>query len=332
MPYEIKSWEEISERYRSAILLGNGASISISNRFCYDSLKEHAEDQGHITEAVSEVFRFFDTEDFELILRVLWQAQNVNTALGTEENRTTQTYREVRQALIETVRNIHPPQNDVGFPIEHISVFLRRFKHVLSLNYDLTVYWAMMVNQNNPEGHVYKDCFVKSVFDEDWERFSTPIGRQKNCTTVFYPHGNLALFRNRIEEERKIAAVGGNDLLETILQRWGSGDSVPLFVSEGTTQQKTRSIMGSSYLRTVLRSVIPSIETSLVVYGWGFGEHDAHIINALSRSSIERIAVSVYRGNQRFCDQVAGAIDDHFDRDVELQFFDAESEHCWARA
>jgi len=332
MPHEIQTWDAISERYESAILLGNGASISINDQFTYESLKGRAEERGHITEAVSDVFRFFGTDDFELILRVLWQAQNVNSALGTEENRTTRTYHEVRWALIEAVRSIHPPQNSVRLPIQNVSVYLRRFKHVLSLNYDLTVYWAIMVNRNNPDMHAYKDCFVNGVFDEDWKRFSVPIDGQRSCTTVFYPHGNLALSRNLIEEERKISAVENNDLLGTILERWERGDCVPLFVSEGTTQQKIRSILGSSYLRTVLRSVIPSLEASLVVYGWGFGEHDAHIINALSRSTIERIAVSVYRGNQRFCDQVAGAIEDHFDRNVELQFFDAESEHCWTRA
>ncbi len=190
----------------------------------------------------------------------------------------------------------------------------------------------MMVDQKNSEGHAYKDCFVHGTFDEDWQKFSFPIRRERSCTTVFYPHGNLALFRDRIEEERKISAKENNDLLATILAGWQRGDCVPLFVSEGTTQQKVRSILGSNYLRTVLRSVIPSLKDSLVVYGWGFGEHDSHIINALSRSSIERIAVSVYRGNQRFCDQVTGAIEDHFDRTVEIQFFDAESEHCWTRA
>ena len=93
MAHEIQAWEAITERYSSAILLGNGASISINDQFSYGSLKEHAEGLGRITKSVSEVFKFFKTEDFEFILRVLWQAQNVNSALGTEENRTTQTSR-----------------------------------------------------------------------------------------------------------------------------------------------------------------------------------------------------------------------------------------------
>lgn len=36
--YEIKQWEEIKDHYKDAIILGNGASIAISNKFMYDSL------------------------------------------------------------------------------------------------------------------------------------------------------------------------------------------------------------------------------------------------------------------------------------------------------
>lgn len=332
MPHEIHNWEAISDRYNSTILLGNGASIAIDERFDYTSLKSHAEELGTITEQVAEVFSFFGTEDFEFILRVLWHAANVNQALGTEEARTTEAYRSVRQSLIETVRDIHPPQNEIGFPIESAAVFLRRFNKILSLNYDLTTYWAMMVTRGNLERHAFKDCFVNGAFDEDWRRFSTPIRDERRCTTVFYPHGNLALYRNRMEGEGKIAAEAENNLLETILNKWQNGECVPLFVSEGTSSQKVNSILGSNYLRTVLRSVIPGLDESLVVYGWGFGEHDEHILKALSKSSIERIAVSVYGQNQRFCDHVAGAVADHFGGGLRLEFFDAESEHCWTRA
>jgi len=115
------------------------------------------------------------------------------------------------------------------------------------------------------------------------------------------------------------------------LNKWQSSEHVPLFVSEGTSLQKVNSILGSNYLRTVLREVIPSLDESLVIYGWGFGEHDEHILKALSKSNIERIAVSVYDQNQRFCDHVVGAVADHFGGRLRLEFFDAESEHCWTR-
>jgi hypothetical protein len=51
-----------------------------------------------------------------------------------------------------------------------IGEFLRRFSTVVSLNYDLIVYWAILVS-NNKLGTWFKDCFVNGQFDHDWERF-----------------------------------------------------------------------------------------------------------------------------------------------------------------
>ncbi|WP_219953218.1 DUF4917 family protein [Dickeya zeae] len=42
MPFEISPWEEIAENYGCTILLGNGASISVSPSFSYGSLLQHA--------------------------------------------------------------------------------------------------------------------------------------------------------------------------------------------------------------------------------------------------------------------------------------------------
>lgn len=330
MPHTINSWAAIEQNYRSSILLGNGASIAVHDGFMYRSLKARALELGTITDALANVFAFFGTEDFEFVLRILWHAQNVNAALGTHEIRTAKAYADVRRSLIETVRDIHPPAQDVGFPIEYISIFLKQFKHVFSLNYDLTTYWAMMAGQQRPDGHAFKDCFVHGQFDNDWRRFSKPIGRQHACTTVFYPHGNLALFKDRVEQEGKISSAPGQNLLDTILEKWEAGLYIPLFVSEGTSAQKARSIGSSNYLNTILRAILPTIEDSLVVYGWGFGEHDAHILKALSESNIERIAVSVYRQDQAYCDHVAAKIGHAFSGRVTLEFFDAESEGCWA--
>jgi len=64
-----------------AILLGNGASIAIDDSFAYGSLKEHATDNGLLTDDIQSLFDFFHTDDFELILRIVWQATNVNKSL-----------------------------------------------------------------------------------------------------------------------------------------------------------------------------------------------------------------------------------------------------------
>lgn len=91
--------------------------------------------------------------DFEAVLRLLWHAELVNAALRVTSGPITRAYHGVRQALIETVRSTHLPFADVRdspFAKPHESVlgtkrdFLTTFQLVVSLNYDLLAYWAVM--------------------------------------------------------------------------------------------------------------------------------------------------------------------------------------------
>jgi len=163
---------------------------------------------------------------------------------------------------------------------KNIYEFSKGFHTICSLNYDLTFYWMTMYANDIDDGHAFKDCFNKRTFDENWKKFREPIGRQKKCTLFFYPHGNLVFARDKIENELKINADGG-DLLESILSKWENGSYIPLFVSEGTKEQKIKSIQSSYYLSTVYREVLPQMGDSLVIYGWGLGDHDHHIMNRI---------------------------------------------------
>lgn len=330
MIHRVHAWNSIRERYdRGALLLGNGASIAVDQRFSYSSLKEKAQELDAITPTLNNVFKYFKTDDFELILRMLWHARHVNSALDVGENQTTQAYQDVRNSLIQSVRAIHVQPADVGGKISNAATFMANFAHVISLNYDLTTYWAVMAGNEANSEHCFKDCFIHSEFDDDWRKFSAPIGNQTSCTTVFYPHGNLALCRDNIEQERKIQAANGMPLLETVLSRWESGDFIPLFVSEGITEQKQRAIGSSTYLQVVLRSVLPSLDMPLVIYGWGIGEHDTHILRQIGKSDISHVAVSVFEDDQTYCDLVVDRIREHFHAVPDIVFFDAQSDDCW---
>lgn len=330
MTYLIENWKDIASRHDSSILIGNGASISVNASFRYDSLKEEAEKSGNIPSRVAAVFGFFGTEDFEYILRVLWHASNVNSALGIAEKATSDAYEGVRKALIETVRAIHPNPSECTDSVTAIATFLKRFDHVVSLNYDVITYWAMMAGNDINDGHAFKDCFIHCEFDEEWQKFSDPIGNQSSCTTVFYPHGNLALARDNLEREIKLSSVAGQPLLETILEKWTNGSHVPLFVSEGTSEQKVRAIKSRNYLRTVSSSVLPSLKGSLAVYGWGFDTRDVHILKSLT--NIAALAVSVYGNDQPYCERVVKTVSENLGDHVGITFFDSESDQCWNRA
>ena len=332
MQFRIKPWGEIAENYSGTILLGNGASISVDSCFSYGSLITHAKEQEFFNEDVQQLFDSFNTVDFELILRIVWQASNVNRSLRIPDERTHAAYVRVRECLIQTVRSIHPEYGQVEVHLPHIYRFLRRFDTVLSLNYDLLVYWAMIFGRDIVDGHAFKDCFVgDGVFDENWQRFRQPIrSRHKTTTLVFYPHGSLVLCRDRLEQEFKIR-TRDTHLLETILQRWEGEDVVPLFVSEGMQQQKVSSIKNSYYLSTVYREVLTSQRNTLVIYGWALNKHDLHLLQQMSQTGIHHVAVSVFQRDQIYCGRTSQIIRDILGHSVEVEFFDSESPGCWIK-
>lgn len=323
MPYEIRRWDDIAEKFeRGTILIGNGASMAVDRGFGYGSLLEQARALELFTAEVEELFRSFDTVDFELVLRLVWHATKVNAALTIPDDLTRRVYQGVRRALIETVRAVHPAHCDVVTRLPSMYRFLKQFKTVLSLNYDLLVYWTMTHGLNVDDQHSFKDCFLDSAFDDDWQRFRRPYWERTN-TLVFYPHGSLALCRDLVDIESKIH-VRGENLLETILDTWANGRHIPLFVSEGTSAQKLAAIQNSYYLSTVYREVIPSLSDSLTIFGWGMGEQEAHLLQRLSKANVPRVACSVYGGNQRSCESAFRTLREQFG-DIEVVFFDSAS-------
>lgn len=329
MPFTIHPWFELAQRYEGTILLGNGASIAVSPRFAYSSLLEHVRQQDNLTEDVSRLFDFFNTEDFELILRIVWQATNVNKSLQIQDERTHAAYVRIRECLIQAVREVHPEHNEITEQLPLMYQFLKRFDTVISLNYDLIVYWVMTYGLDINDRHRFKDCFLTGgIFEQDWQRLRGTYGYEQSNTLVFYPHGSLVLCRNRVEQERKIH-IQGSGLLESILERWQSEEVVPLFVSEGTHMQKVSSIQNSFYLSTVYREVLAEPRESLVILGWGMGEHDVHLLKRMAGSGINRVAVSVFRRDQAYCNRVNLLIKEHLGHDTLVEFFDSESPGCW---
>lgn len=83
--------------------------------------------------------------------------------------------------------------------------FLRSFDTVLSLDYDLLVYWTMTYGLNILDGHLFKDRFLgDGMSNDEWRRFRKTYREQIN-TLVFYPHGSLAKFatdsaKNRVPQ------------------------------------------------------------------------------------------------------------------------------------
>ncbi|WP_235147229.1 DUF4917 family protein [Escherichia coli] len=331
----IKQWAEIEAAYNDTLLLGNGASIAVNSDFAYRSLCQK------LTELSSDgqltaLFELFDTQDFELILHRLWIATQVNQQLGVPENATTEGYKLLRNLLIQCVSQNHPEHHEISDVLVKIRSFIGKFKTVLSLNYDLIVYWASLL-EDTTTGKL-KDCFINRLFNEqlDWSEFRDLHWKDrekgyKTTSLVFYPHGSWILAQDFSGQESKLHTNprGEGNYLQQISQQWSSATVTPVFVSEGTSKQKLSAIARSRYLDTVYREVLPEKKESIVIYGWSMGENDSHILDALKKSRPSRVAVSVYGTDTSGCNAIEGKLKAVFGEALLVEFFDSESANCW---
>lgn len=327
---KIDVWASLRDANWQTLLLGNGASIAIHNEFAYPTLHSVADAKGLLA-TTAPIFAKLGTTDFEHVLLACWYAEHVNVALGTPSADISAAYAEVRTALIQAVHSVHPVHADVAADLQRAGTFASSFPTVVSLNYDLTLYWAMLLF-NAANGSWFKVAFHHGEFQTDWGYLRRPLPPATGATLVFYPHGSLSVARDYIGDETKIAVAAG-DLLETITHRWSSGHYVPVFVSEGTSKEKVASIRRSHYLTNVYEEVLPELGENLVVYGWSFDERDQHVLNAISANPPKRMAVSVFTGQpdgdqQAFCHQVLKAAGRSLP-DTVLTFFDSRSPGCW---
>lgn len=338
---DIYPWAEIADEFNDGIILGNGASIAVHQDFAYRTLLERATQDQLITNNLNKIFQYLNTEDFEFVLRLLFDTFQINKALEVGENVTIRAYEEVRQALIKVVRNIHIDYQAVENHLTNAGIFLKHFKTVASLNYDILVYWTMFIANSQIEGTWFKDCFTHGEFQIDWEHFREPY-KTNGSTLVFYPHGNLALATDILGRERKLSnpkLSNPNEnerLLDTIIAKWESGEYSPLFVSEGNSQQKRNAIRRSVYLSNVYDKVLRNLGSKIAVFGWSMGDQDEHILEAIKKSkNVDAFAISVYtsKSNEQIeadCQRISTKLRKKFSNpNLDIKFFDSASKGCW---
>ncbi len=354
MLFKIHNWGEIKNEFKkSTLLIGNGASIALDYSFSYNSLKSCAENNNEFDKDVLELFKEFQTDDFELILKLVWHAAIINKKLYVSDQKTRKAYENVRKALINTVRNIHSSYSYIEPHLPYLYEFTKKFKTIISLNYDLILYWIIMFGNNKNDTHIFKDCFTEDGlrFRRNWSSLRVNF-RERSNTLVFYPHGNLCLAEDILGKEFKVSGYNYN-LLESIMNEWNNERSIPLFVSEGTKEQKKKSIENSAYLNIVFNEVLPKIfapkiishedTENLVIYGWSLGENDEHILKQIidpigspwSKNSINnkhnKMAISLYQPNQLKCFEMMEKIKKILGCDPKFQiyFFDSSDAGCW---
>ncbi|MBQ0140378.1 MAG: DUF4917 family protein [Kurthia sp.] len=331
--YPIKNWTEIKDHYlKGSLIIGNGASMALHFKFGFSSLKEEAEILELFNDDISKLFIEFDTYDFELILRLVWHSKLVNNHLGIVDQKIDDAYENIKTALIKVVKDVHCEHATIAVQLPILYKFTKQFSTIVSLNYDLILYWILMYGNHFNDGHKFKDCFQgDGGFRNDWEVLRTPIREEKEVTLSFYQHGNLSIFRNVKKSETKIKSDEFTGLIDAITNEWGD-EKIPLFVAEGTGAKKLESIKSSPYLSTIFYEVLSKLinrNNNLVIYGWGIGEQEQHLIQQIfKKETVGKVAISTYSKNQSECHRISSLIK-KTSPNVEVEFFDSQSSGCW---
>ena len=333
--YAIKDWAEIKDDYENGnLIIGNGASVALHQKFRFDSLKEEAEKLRLFNEDISKLFIEFDTSDFELILRLVWHAKLVNKHLGIIDQKIDSAYENIKEALIKVVKEVHCEHSDIADQLPQLYQFTKQFRTVVSLNYDLILYWILMYGNRNEDGHRFKDCFQGSgLFRNNWQDLRNPIRKEKEVTLSLYQHGNLSIFRDAKNTETKVQRGDFEGLLEVITSQW-EDNKIPLFVAEGTGTKKLESIKSSPYLSTIFYEVLPDLITqkaNLVIYGWRLGEQESHLVKQIFKNKQSgKVAISIFQNNQEECHRIYRLIkNEKVAPNIEIEFFDSQSSGCW---
>ena len=323
-----------NQSHRPTLLLGNGFSIDFDKEiFGYEGLLKNARDKKLFQneKVLSQVCTFNKMVNFEQVMGHLEDLKNIFSNFSKEIQEKKEKLKEI---IIKALGHSHPnsPHSISQIQFECCAKFLRNFKAIYTLNYDLLLYWVILKENLHKE---FKDCFKYSI-DKDKQGDNHYVNwylQNKYFTTLYYLHGGLHLY-GATHEIIKYCFSNGRTLKEQIIQSMNE-NRLPLFVSGETYSKKIHIINSSDYLSNALNS-LKKCKDTLFIHGFNFNENDWHIMEAIASRKIEKIFISLYRENN--IDGICKAIDKiKFFREklrdkeaaLEAIYYDAESAKVW---
>jgi len=287
------TWPQVEGRLRweeCGILLGNGASMAISPVFSYSSLFNVACDdrqRHHLTPESRRVFAEFDTRNFEEVLFNLRVSRRTCTCFdfpNRDLGKLEASYQTIRDALVAAVRRVHPlPGELLDATKTVVGDHLASYRNVYSTNYDLMMFWSIAGKRyriddgsGRPKIKEFKDFIWnrEGVFDPaDTDVWSNTIG-------IHFLHGGLHLYHHRVDG----STHKHRTLTEPPLSYFENDpDLLPLFISEGDSTSKMRSIRRNEYLSFAYSRFVRH-KGDLVTFGQSLTKQfDGHIADAMRR-------------------------------------------------
>jgi len=324
------------------LLLGNGFSIACRPAlFRYDKLFDRADFSS--LDSAREAFDRLSTTNFETVIRALR-----NFALICElyapgdvkaKARASKDADALREALVNAVADSHPdrPHHVEGDEYLNCRGFVRGYKSINTLNYDLLLYGALMQDELGDDEIPCDDGFRKPADDQKASYVSWDPDNSKS-QTVRYLHGALHLYDTGVEMKKFTWINTMVPLVEQIRAALEQ-QFYPVFVSEGTSAEKLERIRHNDYLCKMYRS-FTELQGAIVVYGHSLDESDDHIFNdRIGRhGKTSQLFISLYGdpsspGNKTIIRRALAIARLRPERrPLEVQFYDAASASVWKQS
>ena len=313
------------------LLVGNGFSVGAHPGFRYESL--YAESKEELSDNSIEVFENYGTTNFEQILHKLHEADWIANSYGLYDADGVRLIKndhdDIKATLISAVEAIHPVQANLEDGLlENAEDFLRNFKSVFSICYDLLLYWSM--NIYAPDEYHFQDGFAgmgESIF----------TGRiRKDKVFVYFLHGALHLIREK-GVVRKLVRTEDSLILEQVREYMARG-TYPLIVTEGNPVEKRVGIEASSYLSWAFRR-FQNVRGTLFTYGTSLSDPDDHIREAIIQNfRLRSLYVGVHpkesQSNQYELMSIAERMKEHraelpYSKSLSVDFYNSATAPVW---
>lgn len=319
------------------VLLGNGFSRALFDKvFNYTALFERAKTS--LSPTAAAAFKALDTTNFEEVMRGLKHASELVHIYAAAKPDVAAAMREdldaIRDLLAATIAESHPdrPGSISSQQYASCKLFLSRFSCIYTCNYDLLVYWTVMQSEIRPP--VKHDDGFRTGDDAGapyvvWEVQNT------DDQNIHYLHGALHIYDAGHELQKYTWINTQVPLIEQIREAL-KDEKYPLFVSEGTWQEKLDRIQHSNYLGRAYRS-FAKIGGSLFIYGLSLAPNDEHVLTLLEDSKVKDVFVGVFGDpdaawNKPMIERAKqmGSKRPN-NRPLTVHFFDAASAQVWDR-
>lgn len=338
MPIQLLTFDQAIAAVKGTkhLLLGNGFSRAIFNDvFNYTALFERA--KADLSPTAAQAFAALRTTNFEEVMRALRHASAlvpIYSDTPAIADAMTRDLNAIRELLARTIATSHPDRpNDIA-PEQYWSCkqFLQHFQCIYTCNYDLLAYWTLMQDEVEPD--LKHDDGFRAGEDPDrpyvvWEVQNT------DGQNIHYLHGALHIFDAGHELQKytwKNTQVALVDQIRAAL----AADKYPLYVAEGSWQEKLDRIQHSNYLGRSYRS-FAKIGGALYVFGLSLAPNDEHILALLEANRVRQVFVGIFGApeadwNRPTIERANRLkVERPNSRPLDVRFYDAATAQVWNR-